>query len=68
MQPGWYPDPNEPPNAPRFERWWNGTAWTEHTRPTALGQPAKVSNQRAVAIVAVLGFVVLVVYLFTVGR
>ncbi|MFI6349408.1 DUF2510 domain-containing protein [Streptomyces sp. NPDC050560] len=27
--PGWYPEPN----APGTERWWNGTAWTEHRRP-----------------------------------
>ncbi|MFD5113965.1 DUF2510 domain-containing protein [Streptomyces sp. NPDC058391] len=29
--PGWYPDPG----APATERWWDGTAWTGHTR--ALG-------------------------------
>lgn len=27
---GWYPAPEGP-----FERWWDGTQWTEHTRPTA---------------------------------
>ncbi|MFF9629838.1 DUF2510 domain-containing protein [Streptomyces fradiae] len=27
--PGWYPDPA----APAAERWWDGTAWTGHTRP-----------------------------------
>jgi hypothetical protein len=26
--PGWYPDPH----APHLERWWDGTAWTEHRR------------------------------------
>ena len=26
--PGWYPDPH----APHLERWWDGTAWTEHQR------------------------------------
>jgi hypothetical protein len=24
--PGWYPDPS----APHLQRWWDGTAWTEH--------------------------------------
>ncbi|MFE9180526.1 DUF2510 domain-containing protein [Streptomyces sp. NPDC007126] len=27
--PGWYRDPS----APHLERWWDGTAWTEHRRP-----------------------------------
>ncbi|MGA5899845.1 DUF2510 domain-containing protein [Streptomyces venetus] len=26
--PGWYPDPH----GPHLERWWDGTAWTEHRR------------------------------------
>lgn len=29
--PGWYPDTAAPGN----ERWWDGTAWTAHTRPSA---------------------------------
>ncbi|GGZ93378.1 membrane protein [Streptomyces echinoruber] len=29
--PGWYPDPA----APHQERWWDGTAWTEHRRAPA---------------------------------
>ncbi|MBK3541379.1 DUF2510 domain-containing protein, partial [Streptomyces sp. MBT67] len=29
--PGWYPDTG----APGLERWWDGTAWTAHTRPRA---------------------------------
>ncbi|MFJ8595932.1 DUF2510 domain-containing protein [Streptomyces sp. NPDC093598] len=32
--PGWYPDPH----APHLQRWWDGTAWTEHRR--APGTPA----------------------------
>ncbi|MFD5455748.1 DUF2510 domain-containing protein, partial [Streptomyces olivaceus] len=32
--PGWYRDPS----APHQERWWDGTAWTEHRRtPEATG-------------------------------
>ncbi|WP_443070475.1 DUF2510 domain-containing protein, partial [Streptomyces sp. Z38] len=30
---GWYPDPH----APHLERWWDGTAWTEHRRTPASG-------------------------------
>ncbi|MEU0587711.1 DUF2510 domain-containing protein [Streptomyces sp. NPDC006132] len=34
--PGWYPDPH----APHLQRWWDGTAWTEHRRaPEAPGGP-----------------------------
>lgn len=29
--PGWYPDTA----APGYERWWDGTAWTAHTRTAA---------------------------------
>ncbi|RSS26446.1 MULTISPECIES: DUF2510 domain-containing protein [unclassified Streptomyces] len=43
--PGWYPDPS----APHQERWWDGTAWTEHRRaPWAAGpevpQPPRSST------------------------
>ncbi|MFD5657667.1 DUF2510 domain-containing protein [Streptomyces hirsutus] len=38
--PGWYPDPH----APHLERWWDGTAWTEHRRtPGAPGGPVPPS-------------------------
>lgn len=37
--PGWYPDAG----APGTERWWDGTAWTAHTRP--LGAVAPVAHQ-----------------------
>ncbi|MFH9014397.1 DUF2510 domain-containing protein [Streptomyces sp. NPDC017943] len=30
--PGWYPDPRPP----HQERWWDGTAWTEHRRAPAV--------------------------------
>lgn len=33
--PGWYPDPTGTP----MQRWWDGTAWAEATRPS---QPAPV--------------------------
>ncbi|MGA4843035.1 DUF2510 domain-containing protein [Streptomyces sp. G45] len=39
--PGWYPDPS----TPGVERWWDGSAWSEHRRtpadlpPTAPGLP-----------------------------
>ncbi|MEV6754351.1 DUF2510 domain-containing protein [Streptomyces sp. NPDC051214] len=29
--PGWYPDPSAPPTQ-HVERWWDGSAWTEHRR------------------------------------
>ncbi len=29
---GWYPDPT----APGTERYWDGTAWTDHSRPVAV--------------------------------
>ena len=29
QRPGWYPDSDEP----RRLRWWDGSAWTEHTKP-----------------------------------
>ncbi|WP_031041543.1 DUF2510 domain-containing protein [Streptomyces sp. NRRL F-5650] len=41
--PGWYRDPS----APHRERWWDGTAWTEHRRtpePAGFG-PAPVPYQ-----------------------
>ncbi|MFF8658501.1 DUF2510 domain-containing protein [Streptomyces huasconensis] len=36
--PGWYPDPNQP----AVERWWDGTAWTEHRRTPGHAQAAPV--------------------------
>ena len=62
--PGWYPDPS----SPSMERWWDGSAWTEHRRtpspsapptvPTGFGpvQPpdgAGAGRGRTVALVAV---------------
>ncbi|ANS64033.1 hypothetical protein SLINC_1809 [Streptomyces lincolnensis] len=47
--PGWYPDPS----APHLERWWDGTAWTDHRRaPEVPGppQPAAGPSGRAKAV------------------
>ncbi|WP_228975545.1 DUF2510 domain-containing protein [Streptomyces sp. DH12] len=42
--PGWYRDPS----LPAVERWWDGTAWTAHTRPAAgPTPPATVPAARA---------------------
>jgi hypothetical protein len=31
---GWYPDPTPPAGSPPGQkRWWDGSAWTEHTQP-----------------------------------
>ncbi|MEU0072247.1 DUF2510 domain-containing protein [Streptomyces sp. NPDC006332] len=32
--PGWYPDPGQTDDAPATDRWWDGKAWTDQTRPT----------------------------------
>ncbi|OIJ93108.1 DUF2510 domain-containing protein [Streptomyces monashensis] len=31
--PGWYPDPGQTNDGPPTERWWDGKAWTDQTRP-----------------------------------
>jgi hypothetical protein len=51
--PGWYPDPS----APYQERWWDGTAWTEHARaplaPAAVPVPVSGGGRgRAIALTA----------------
>ncbi|QFZ73284.1 DUF2510 domain-containing protein [Streptomyces fagopyri] len=35
--PGWYPDPGQTSDSPATERWWDGSAWTEQTRPLGSG-------------------------------
>lgn len=64
--PGWYPDTA----APGYERWWDGTAWTAHTRtaPTVIQQSGSgpggggggTSAARTIALVAT-GMAVVVV-------
>ncbi|MER6704209.1 DUF2510 domain-containing protein [Streptomyces fumanus] len=47
--PGWYPDPS----APYQERWWDGTAWTEHARAAPLpAVPPGGGRGRAIALTA----------------
>lgn len=56
--PGWYPDPH----APHLERWWDGTAWTEHRRtpeatapvPTAAGNSGRAKAVAVTTAAAVL--------------
>lgn len=59
LPPGWYPDPG----APQEERWWDGTAWTDHRRPPeAPGppRPAGTASGRAKAVALTVSGVVLV--------
>ncbi|MFI0187232.1 DUF2510 domain-containing protein [Streptomyces sp. NPDC017082] len=37
--PGWYPDPGQTNDAPPTERWWDGGAWTDRTRPAGQAAP-----------------------------
>lgn len=37
--PGWYGTPD----SPGTERWWDGSTWTEHTRPTGPVEPQKAT-------------------------
>jgi hypothetical protein len=59
LPPGWYPDPD----APLLERWWDGTAWTDHRRaPEAPGppRPAGGASGRAKAVALTVCGIVLV--------
>ncbi len=40
---GWHPDPT---NAPGTLRWWDGTRWTEHTRPMPVQHQTPVAAPR----------------------
>ncbi|MFF0222389.1 DUF2510 domain-containing protein [Streptomyces sp. NPDC004629] len=62
--PGWYPDPN----APQLERWWDGSAWTEHRRaPGAPVPPAAPdrASRRAKAVALVTAGAVLIAAIVT---
>ncbi|KUO15898.1 DUF2510 domain-containing protein [Streptomyces dysideae] len=67
--PGWYRDPK----APHLERWWDGTAWTDHRRaPEVPGAPVPAapsaggaSGQRAKVISLTVAAVVLVAAIVT---
>ncbi|MEU6257167.1 DUF2510 domain-containing protein [Streptomyces sp. NPDC047043] len=49
--PGWYPDPGQTSEGPATERWWDGKAWTEQTRPAGSaavwGPPAQAPTAGA---------------------
>ncbi|MEV4789715.1 DUF2510 domain-containing protein [Streptomyces tuirus] len=61
--PGWYPDPH----APHRQRWWDGTAWTEHRRaPEAPAAPPPGGGTgRTKAVVLTVTGVVLVAAIVT---
>ncbi|MFG2499014.1 DUF2510 domain-containing protein [Streptomyces sp. NPDC048441] len=61
--PGWYTDPSAPP-AQHVERWWDGSAWTEHRRAPA--QPVvSGGGGRAKAVALAAAGVVLVAAIVT---
>ncbi|MFC8517084.1 DUF2510 domain-containing protein [Streptomyces sp. NPDC057257] len=49
--PGWYPDPGQTSEGPATERWWDGKAWTDRTRPAGSaavwGPPAQAPTEGA---------------------
>ena len=47
VQPGWYADPNGLPS----DRYWDGSTWTEQTRPQQ-GRPPVAPSPRNVMVVA----------------
>jgi hypothetical protein len=66
--PGWYRDPSYP----LVERWWDGTAWTDHRRgpeaslvPSAPPEPVAGGSGRAKAVALVTAGVVLVTSIVT---
>ncbi|MEU1043275.1 DUF2510 domain-containing protein [Streptomyces sp. NPDC005907] len=66
--PGWYRDPSYP----LTERWWDGTAWTDHRRqpeaaprPPEPPRPAAVDSRRAKAVTLTVAGAVLVASVVT---
>lgn len=57
--PGWYPDPS----APHLQRWWDGTAWTDHWNQP--GQPPAGGSGRARLVALVTAGAVLVAAIVT---
>nr|WP_280878198.1 DUF2510 domain-containing protein [Streptomyces pseudovenezuelae] len=47
--PGWYPDPS----APHLQRWWDGTAWTEHWHAPEAPVPGPVAGTGRAKVVAI---------------
>ncbi|MCX5330032.1 DUF2510 domain-containing protein [Streptomyces sp. NBC_00140] len=49
--PGWYPDPGQTSDGPATERWWDGRAWMDQTRPAGSaaqwGPPAQAPAEGA---------------------
>ncbi|MCK1821040.1 DUF2510 domain-containing protein [Streptomyces sp. XM83C] len=46
--PGWYPDPGQTSDGPPSERWWDGKAWTERTRPAG-AEPSPAAGAASTA-------------------
>jgi hypothetical protein len=47
--PGWYPDPS----APHLQRWWDGTAWTEHWQAPGSPVPGPAAGTGRAKVVAI---------------
>src|SRR5829696_3716323 len=52
VAPGWYPDPGRP----GVQRWWDGSAWSEHSAP--LPQPVFVGETDGYAVASLISGVV----------
>lgn len=59
MGPGWFRDPSGHP----FERWWDGIAWSPHTRPLPPQSRSSDLGRIVGIVVAVLGFVAAIVFM-----